>query len=247
MGQHFTEFLAEAENQANHNFIDESGFDFYEHFGFRSSLDEQSRRVARTPQVWGDPNATAAKDKEAEVEAIWHKAQAMALAARKAFNRGLRKASQQARNPKILIGIKSLDAFKDKVLNRGKSASAITDVLRSAILTSTEDGATATVKRIKKEMTVVEYEYKEAGGDKEFGYFGSHHFLVKIGDIIAEIQVMTKRLWSFKEEAHKIYNKYRSIGQTDKALEVIDKKLSKRLFKAGNNQNSHNAKRRAGR
>lgn len=94
------------------------------------------------------------------------------------------------------------------------------------------------VRQIKKDFVVAEHDFKSKGGDKKYGYFGSHHFLVKIGGLLAEIQVMQKRLWAYKEAAHQIYNKYRSDTDATKTISdeirKLDIALSKELFSRGN-------------
>lgn len=130
--------------------------------------------------------------------------------------------------------IKSLDALADKIYNRGKRAEKITDVIRCAILARTEDDVKEIVRLINRNHHVYEYEFKEMGGDKKFGYYGSHHFLVKLStnEFLAEIQVMTNRLWAFKEVGHQIYSKYRS-GEIKDDFEKVQKD-SKAIFAKGN-------------
>jgi ppGpp synthetase/RelA/SpoT-type nucleotidyltranferase len=161
----------------------------------------------------------------------------MAAEVKSKFLSLLRKSSQ-FKSVKILVDIKGLESFVDKAINRyplqGKGASDITDVLRSAILVSNQDEVEKTVKNIKKYFTVAKHKEKIEGNDPTYGYYGSHHFYVKIGKLFSEIQVMTKKLWSYKDEAHKIYNKYRSIKDADDRVKKLDIELSKQLFKTAN-------------
>lgn len=109
---------------------------------------------------------------------------------------------------KILTDIKKPLKVAEKIIERGKSK--ITDVIRGAILLKTDADVEDVVKNIKRNVPIYEYEYKRKGEDKTYGYHGSHHFLIQVeGGFLAEIQVMTKRLWAFKHEAHKIYEKLR--------------------------------------
>ena len=109
---------------------------------------------------------------------------------------------------KILTDIKRPEKVAEKIIERGKSK--ITDVIRGAILLKTDADVEKVVKNIKRNVPIYEYEYKKKGEDKNYGYHGSHHFLIQVDvGYLAEIQVMTKRLWAFKHEAHKIYEKLR--------------------------------------
>ena len=90
------------------------------------------------------------------------------------------------------------------------------------------------VKQVKKRFKIVRYDFKSKGGDKEFGYFGSHHFLADLGGMVVEIQVMSRRLWAFKEEAHKIYTKLRSGSDLSKELQKKMKTVSKQMFSKAN-------------
>ena len=123
------------------------------------------------------------------------------------FTHGLKAAARKTKQPKILVDVKSLKSFIDKTVMRGKA-----------------------VDKIK----VIEHEIKERDESGDYGYYGSHHFLVDLDGVIAEIQVMTKKLWAYKEAAHQIYNKYRSAQDADKDLEKMDKAISRKLFDLGN-------------
>lgn len=203
----------------------------YEDFHNVTSLISEKRATApKTRQIWGDHEPKNSND----AGRVYQAARKLANQMKDEFLGKLKTAAKKAHQPKVLVDVKSGESFIDKVIKRGKDASKITDVLRSAILLGTEEDVKMVVDQVKKDFTVVEYEYKSKDGDKEFGYFGSHHFLVKIGEIIAEIQVMTKKLWSYKEEAHKIYNKYRSEKEASGEFEKLDKELSKKIFQMGN-------------
>lgn len=222
--------------------------------GLESVISELSATAEMIPQFWGDIPSSAS-DKEKEAIKIYNAAASVANSLKHKFLKWLRMASQKARNVKILVDVKSMDAFIDKVVKRGRPASDVTDVLRSAILTETNDGAEAVVKNIKKKFKVAKYVKKEAGTDPKFGYHGSHHFKVlveqmerdrKMPPIFAEIQVMTKRLWNYKEEAHLIYQKYRSVKDADKRMQKMDQELSKHIFKKANIESPFLAARKKG-
>jgi len=170
---------------------------------------------------------------------LYKSQQSLLFAVRDKLFKGLKTTTRKVRHPKILVGIKSLESFLDKVVFRKYSPNKITDVVRSAVLVNTENDINVVKKAIIRKFKVIEYEIKEDGEDKEFGYYGSHHFLVEIDSVLVEIQVMTRRLWAYKEEAHKIYDKYRSSDKiVDRSVEVADKKLSKRIFNAGNRKSN---------
>jgi len=148
---------------------------------------------------------------------------------------------------KILIGVKPADSFIDKVFKRGVSAGDIHDFLRGAILLKDDYEVEKVVKALKKKAIIFKYDYKEKGRDKDYGYYGSHHFKVDIDGVICEIQVMTKRLWTFKSPAHKVYEKYRSGDNDIKSKEgQRDSRHSKQLFSKGNasSKKRSNKKRR---
>ena len=208
-------------------------------------IHELSMRADVMPQAWGD--ITPGEDAAEQARALYKKAKELAVAVKEKFLRLLKRSSQFP-DVKILVDIKGIESFVDKAINRyplqGKGASDITDVLRSAILVKTQDEVNKVVKNIKKYFNVATHKEKVEGGDAKYGYYGSHHFYVKIGNIFSEIQVMTKKLWSYKSAAHKIYNKYRSIKDADKRIQKMDTELSKHIFKVANVEKK--AKRKKG-
>jgi hypothetical protein len=232
-----------------------------------SLLNEKSNVAQIMKQAWGDVKKTSDEEEyKRAVTKAYETAFKLAKESEREFSRGLRKVTQGARNVKILVDIKKLDSFLDKVIARNKNAGDINDVLRSAILVETDDDVDEVVKKIRKDFTVAEFEFKgkkevvtrtydekgkeqlkKKGGDETYGYHGSYHFLVKINGMLAEIQVMTKRLWAFKNQAHKIYDQLRSAGKSvDDAIKMAKQKMSKELFSKGNVQNKNLAARKAG-
>jgi len=205
--------------------------------GLKTLIHELSARADVFPQIWGNITADNEDEKISQAKIIYNRAKEFAMGVKKKFLSLLKRSSQFPKS-KVLVDIKGVEAFIDKAINRyptqGKGAADITDVLRSAILVNTQEEVSKAVKSIKKLFTVAKHKEKKAEGDPKYGYFGSHHFYVKVGEILAEIQVMTKKLWTYKEEAHKIYNKYRSVKDADEKIVKMDTKLSKRLFKIAN-------------
>lgn len=133
---------------------------------------------------------------------------------------------------KVLVDIKSKKSFMDKI-ERGKSPCSIHDLLRGAILCKDADGVEETVQQIRKTQKWHEIEGKSKGANI-FGYYGSYHLKIVIDGIICEVQLMTQRLWTYKEWGHEIYNQTRQdlakTGHVDPALVAH----SKRIFDRGN-------------
>ena len=207
------------------------------HLCLSNSIDELSATAEVVPQVWGNITASSPEDKAKQAMEIYKKAKDLAMTVKKKFVNKL-KVSAQFPNAKVLVDIKELESFVDKALNRypkqGKGAADITDVLRSAILVNTQEEVEKTVEKIKKLFAVAKHKVKTPEQDPKYGYFGSHHFYVKIENMLAEIQIMTKKLWSYKKVAHNIYNKYRGIKDVDKSMEKMDIALSKSIFREAN-------------
>lgn len=133
--------------------------------------------------------------------------------------------------PQVLSNTKTLKSVVSKVIARGKKLSELTDLVRCAILFGDKSDADEFVDRVKRTVKVVEHDEKKYDKNSEYGYYGSHHLLIVIDGLICEMQVMTKRLWKYKSDAHEIYNKYRDTGG---APTGDDKTFSKALFALGN-------------
>jgi hypothetical protein len=194
-------------------------------------LDEK-RVVSSKIQPWGK-----AKDKSDEdVERLYNVARGYAEKAKGDLNRLLKRSATA--NAKILIDIKSLDSFADKIVNRGHDAEKIVDVLRSAVLVASPEEVDKVTKAIEKKSAVYKIDKKSKGGDETYGYYGSVHMQLKVKGIIVEVQVMTKKLWAMKNWGHEIYNKWRSKDRDTPEFEK-DKRLSKIIFSKGNLNSKH--------
>ena len=140
---------------------------------------------------------------------------------------------------KFLADSKTLESVIDKTVFRGKQLSSINDLVRGAVLMQSKKDADNFVDTFLEhnKHIVVGYEEKLRGQDKMYGYFGSHHLDLNIDGIIVELQVMTSKLWDYKEEAHVIYNKSRMNPEgTDK----FDQYRSKKIFNIANmNESVH--------
>lgn len=172
------------------------------------------------------------KSPEEQARIVYATAFATVSETERKFSRLLKKISPK--DSKILVDIKKEDAFVDKVVNRGKSAEKITDVLRGAVLVETEKDMDKLIANLQKHADIFEHEIKTKREDPEYGYHGSHHFLIVIDDVLIELQAMTKRLWTFKEPAHEIYSKWRSVKEFDDRIAKKEKEYSKNLFIKGN-------------
>ncbi|MDX8383511.1 MAG: hypothetical protein R8M45_05480 [Ghiorsea sp.] len=191
-------------------------------------LTEKSRTAPLNPQIWGDAST------EDAVTSLYAKFIDQVKSSQKTLLSGLKRSSMKVKDAKVYVDVKHLDSFIDKILKRGKKASSITDWLRSAVIAPDEEGVGKIVKSIRRDFVVQEYEFKDKKNAGEYGYFGSHHFLVLVDGITAEIQVMTRKLWVYKEEAHKVYVKYRSDGKLFDKFKKLETSYSRKTFSKGN-------------
>jgi len=158
--------------------------------------------------------------------------------AKKEFQRILKKYTPN--KGKSIVDVKTLKSLKSKILKRGKLVNTTHDILRGMIIAPDEESVQKTVKAIKRNVKLHEYEYKQFKGDTKFGYYGSHHFgLVMSNGIIAELQVMTRKLSNYKHIAHDIYTKLREPRDPNLNISPEEEKKmlrrSKQIFSMGNN------------
>lgn len=211
-------------------------FDNYEHT--QSVIDEAYYLTPAKPQPWGAIKLSSGSKKETTLEAaklIYAKAREIVENALPYFNREMKKYAQHG---KFISNIKSEQSFIDKVVNRNKPADKIRDMLRGAILLETKEDVDVQVDIMRRRLKIVDYEYK-GEGTSEFGYYGSHHLdiLLEPHGVIAEVQVMHRKLWHYKEPAHDIYKKYGSGTNTSISADIRKRDLaySRELFSRGNN------------
>ncbi|URC15216.1 RelA/SpoT family protein [Paraglaciecola Antarctic GD virus 1] len=241
----FSEYL---EEQVNYENIHEHDFEdfFQENFmELEVELDEKSRSEKFTKQPWEDGK---------DIEETYALVMKHVDANKKTFLRMAKSAAKKARNAKVYVGefnVKPFSSFKKKVQDRGKKASELTDVMRTTITVQSADDVEMVSKQILKDFVVVDkkgglIDAKTKGKDKDFGYYGSNHFLVNMNGLVSEIQVMTKRLSSMKDEAHKFYDKHRvevdAAKKSGKALSpetIKDMQKSKKIFSQGNRENKY--------
>ena len=137
---------------------------------------------------------------------------------------------------KIIVGVKSLDSLKSKVIERGKPLCHVKDLVRATILLNNDDE----VKKLyfdimRKKSEVICCTQKEKGSDVDFGYYGSYHIIFFYKGLNVELQIMTRKLWSYKAVAHEFYDKYRNEDNLN--IDKFDLHLSKMFFSKGNKKN----------
>lgn len=154
----------------------------------------------------------------------------------KTIKSALPKAIKSGQGTKFLTQVKSLASFKNKVIDRGKPIYNVGDIVRGALLLPTQADVDEVVRELKRKLgnKVVGYEVKEKGSDPNYGYYGSHHFDIMIDGLVTELQVMTNKLWNYKDAAHQIYNDNRVKVAKGEKVPIGDRNTSKRLFSIGN-------------
>ena len=163
------------------------------------------------------------------------KEDALALAERAlpAFRRILLKACPK--DGKVKAGIKPPESIDSKLLRwkpMGRDMTTMFDVLRGMIIVEDEEEALEVIHTLSRGPVVAKYEHKDRPKD-QFGYYGSHHLDLYLPEfkLVAEIQIMTRRLGSVKKVAHKIYSKHRENPQ---AAPPEDTAKSRELYRLGN-------------
>lgn len=187
---------------------------------FKKFLQERKPPRLKPTQDWGDVQEGETMDE------YYDRVREYAREAWDDFNRLLQRVSRQGED-KVIIDIKSRRSFVDKVINRGKNPKKIHDILRGTIVCKDEENVEDVVENFHRDAIIFEYEYKEYDENDPYGYYGSHHFKIEVGEpgkaLIAEVQVMHRRLWHYKKEAHKIYSRTRG-----KSIDEIDPRKLRR-------------------
>ena len=190
---------------------------------------------------WADEkikDLTGKNDKEKGV-ALYKKYEPIIEDRLKKYESGLKTALKGVQNAKIMVDVKKLRAFVNKTVDRGKDPSKMNDWLRGSILVNDEKDIGIVSKNIFKAFkSVSEFDPKERGDDKQFGYYGSVHFSVDVDGVNTEIQLMTKKLYSAKKVAGGQYDDFRSASDAIKGSKETQKLLrhGKRAFDKGNSQ-----------
>ena len=138
----------------------------------------------------------------------------------------------------VIVSIKPLGSLISKVIERKKSLLEVKDLVRATILLDTEDQVKKLYNDIaRKKVEVIRCIYKDRGDDEKFGYYGSYHIVFFYEGLNVELQIMTRKLWSYKDEAHKFYHKYRE--EENPNIDKEDLHISKMLFSKGNQPKHH--------
>lgn len=130
--------------------------------------------------------------------------------------------------------IKPLKSVISKVIKRKKPLSGLTDLVRGSVLFEYQEDANKFYKDLlrKHKGIVIKKEVKARGSDPKFGYHGSYHVDFMVGGVPVELQIMTRKLYAYKKEAHKFYDKYRD--KPGATPDNYDRHLSKMIFSKGN-------------
>ena len=215
--------------------------------GFLENLDDSlirklSKKIKPAKKTfWADEKIkdfTGKNDKE-KVVALYKKYEPIIEDRLKKYESGLKTALKGVQNAKIMVDVKKLRAFVNKTVDRGKDPSKMNDWLRGSILVNDEKDIGIVSKNIFKAFkSVSEFDPKERGDDKQFGYYGSVHFSVDVDGVNTEIQLMTKKLYSAKKVAGGQYDDFRSASDAIKGSKETQKLLrhGKRAFDKGNSQ-----------
>lgn len=194
-------------------------------------------------QPWGGIDIHGIKDKKLKTdkaEELYNKYYGMVKETEAKFKRVLTTSTKKIQNAKVLVDIKKIGSFVDKVVGRGKNPQTMNDFLRGAILVRDEADIEPLIKEIfKNAESVREFDKKEKGGDKKYGYYGSYHLAITVNGIVCELQIMTQKLWAYKKVGHDIYVELRSDSGslTDKEIKAKFK-TSKDIFWKGNQPRS---------
>ncbi len=138
----------------------------------------------------------------------------------------------------IIVDRKTFESALEKSIHKNRKMSTLPDMLRAAVLVDRK----ANIKNIIKGLNYYfdftkQPDIKVATPDSPYG--GAIHIDVLFGDIVCEIQIMSKTMYRYKGEADKIYkSKKLSPEESAKAqsrwfergqfIEDIQDKLSRR-------------------
>ena len=154
----------------------------------------------------------------------------------RAVNKSLPKGDKQ--KIKFFSQIKPEKSLINKIVDRGNAPESIGDIVRGALLFPDSGMVEKFIKdfRRKNSGIIVDYEFKSKGQDKELGYFGSHHLDLMIDGLIVELQVMTRKMWKFKETAHVLYTQNRDKIARGGHVSRQDSQLSKQIYALANRE-----------
>ena len=224
---------------------------------FTEFLEEKARSTHSGIQPWNDLKISekdAAKyaegDKEIKdrLDAELNASKAQHVEKIKGrFTQLLKKSANVVPSAKVLVDIKSNKSIISKII-RKTPYGKMKDILRSAIIVQKQEDIPKVMDALRKNFSVYQLKTKEKKKDP-LGYYGSYHYIVEFGGALIEVQLMTKRLWTYKELGHEVYNKWREeIAKNPDLLNDPfymknndelrkDVALSKRIFSRGNGAN----------
>lgn len=224
-----------------------------EHLEFMFDLHEQANMLAEgapNPAFQNDADIAALEKKvnsgapreaiEAHVNKVMDKHEGTINNSHREFQDFVRSSTRGKRfsGAQPLTQKKSRSSIINKAVDRKKSLTGMGDLTRGAVLFRTRREVDAYVDHLRRNHAnrIVDYEHKARGTDTQFGYHGSHHFTISNpSGVNSELQVMTKRLWNFKEPAHEIYNRNRV---NPEATPRPERRRSLAMFTAGNREPS---------
>lgn len=202
-------------------------------------LDKEMRKfdkMFRVNKGKGEKNSISGDDAKKSLETLYNNYSDTFADIRAKFKTTIEKSlpSKIRNEVTFLHQVKQLSSVLDKVINRNKSIFDIADLVRGALLFPDSESANKWVEnfRRKNKSMISKYEFKGKGGDQKYGYYGSHHIDLNIDGLDVELQVMPKKLWTYKDAAHKIYDKWRSSPEGKPSPE--DKQRSFDFFFRGN-------------
>jgi len=141
---------------------------------------------------------------------------------------------------KIKALLKEKDKFVEKVADRGKKINEIGDIVRGAVLFDDTRQAEEFVKKFAKRQRSIVKEVDKKVATTNNSYYGAIHIDIQIDGLTCELQVMSKKLFTYKSAAHDIYDVSRVGGKVSKA----DTHRSGEFMSRGNTPNARPNKKR---
>jgi hypothetical protein len=122
------------------------------------------------------------------------------------FETKLRKAIGRATDVSkvdIRVDRKQFTSVLEKHQRKNRGILTFSDLLRAAVLVDRKTDPNKIINGLKHYFDIIKIDEKEAS--KEFSYGGAIHVDVLIEGTVCEIQIMSKSLWRYKQEADKVY------------------------------------------
>ena len=241
--------------------LSKSFFEVYdrleETFTFTEFLEEKARSTHNGIQPWdelkisskdAEKYASGDKDTKERIDAELDASKAKYVEPIKnRFTQILKRSANVVPSAKVLVDVKSNKSIISKII-RKTPYGKMKDILRSAVIVQRQEDIPKVMDALRKNFSLYQLKTKEKKKDP-LGYYGSYHYIVEFGGALIEVQLMTKRLWTYKELGHEVYNKWREeIAKNPNLLNDPhymksndelrkDVALSKRIFSRGNGAN----------